>query len=381
MKILYYVLIAISLISTLVGFLALGDIVQWVVHFSNEFTYNIFSWRFFIIGLAVLSLLAALYIGHKILYKSKKELIGFTVVFIGLFIGGFLGPTYLFFRSQHYSAEFRTLDKVSSEELEDNAEVFVVEINGDARAYPFKWIMQPHIAGDKIGGEDVVMTFCSLSNYGQAFKNDFKGEKLNLKVMTQLENNLVMFDANKQKAINQIQGGFIGEEEKFDSIPTTVMSYGSFKKVYPKGKVFYNPTKFYDIPMYSLMEMAVTSPGGQLDINNPKPEFPTIEYKDKRVLSKEQIYGLMIDGRPMAFTLDYIKESGNQVQIVTMEKTVTLKYFPELDFVDAYMGPVEGVTPDGNIPLGFKAVRHQMYSKVLWIIWAHFHPDTLLNQI
>jgi len=66
---------------------------------------------------------------------------------------------------------------------------------------------------------------------------------------------------------------------------------------------------------------------------------------------------------------------------VTMEKTITLKYFPKLDFVDAFLGPVDGVTPDGKLPLGFTAVRYPMYSKVLWIIWAHFHPATMLNQI
>ncbi|TDJ09014.1 MAG: DUF3179 domain-containing protein [Deltaproteobacteria bacterium] len=378
MKIIFYILLAISLISSLIGFLAIGDVTHWVVSFSNDFTYTIFAWRFLIGGIAVLSFVTTLYIGHMILYKSKKKLIAYAVVFCGLMIGGFIGPTYLFFRSQHYSANFQPIEEISADELEDQAEVLVVEINGDARAYPFKWIMQPHIAGDKIGGVDVVMTFCVLSNLGLAFKNEYQGEKLNLKVMAQLENNLVMFDANTQKPIHQIRGGFVGESEKFESIPTTVMSYDSFKKVYPKGKIFYNPTKFFDLPLNALIKKVAAK---QLDINNPDLEFPTIEYKDKRAPSKEQIYGLMIEGQPMAFTLDYIKESGNQVQIVTMEKTITLKYFPKLDFVDAFLGPVDGVTPDGKLPLGFTAVRYPMYSKVLWIIWAHFHPATMLNQI
>jgi hypothetical protein len=380
MKILFWILVVITFICSLLGFFALADMIQWFVHFPNEFTWVVFEWRWILLVISLLTFISSLYIGRVILFKSKWLMISYGVIYLGILVNGFLGPTYLFFRSQHYSAEFKTIDEIK--ELKDDDEVMVVEVGGDARAYPHIWITQPHIAGDTIGGQDIVMTYCGLSHLGQAYVNNYQGQKLNLKVMTQLENNLVMFDANTQKPILQILGKPVGDqEEKFESIPSTVMSYGSFKKIYPKGKVFYNPPKFYDLPMYSMMMSAIYGKGGQYDIENEKPEFPTIKYKDKRLKSKEQVFALIIDGRPMAFTLDYIKESGNQVQIVTMERTVTLKYFPELDFVDAFMGPVEGVTPDGNIPLGFKAVRYPIYSKVLWVVWAHFHPDTLLNQI
>ena len=126
------------------------------------------------------------------------------------------------FKSQHYGARFVTIEK-ALEHLSENEEALVLEINGDARAYPHIWITQPHIAGDIVGGEDVVMTYCGLSHLGIAFKNNVDGNKMDLKVMTQLRNNLVMFDAKTQEPIQQINACYYNSGLKLDEIASTVM--------------------------------------------------------------------------------------------------------------------------------------------------------------
>jgi hypothetical protein len=301
------------------------------------------------------------------------------LVFLGLVVGGYLGPSYLFFRSQHYTAEYKNIDEIT--ELKDSDEVMVINIAGDARAYPNIWITQPHIAGDTIGGKEVVMTYCGLSHLGQAYLNEHKGKKLDLKVMTQLENNLVMYDAKTQKPIPQILGKPLNDKEKFKEVPSTVMSYGSYKKLYPKGKVFYNPTKLYDQPIFQMMTGALYGKGGQYDLRNDKPEFPTIKYRDKRLPSKKQVYGLISDDKAYTFTKEFIKNNNNQIQLTSKEGTITLVYFPEFDFVDAFLNLSGKVHPNGSLDSGKYAQRYPMFSKVLWVVWSHFYPKPLVNQL
>ncbi len=95
------------------------------------------------------------------------------------------------YRSQRRNAEFVSFS-VADKVLEDSDEVIVVEINGDARAYPDLFITQPHVVGDVIGGEEIAMTYCGLSHLGMAYSPYLDGRRLDLKVMSQIENNLYM---------------------------------------------------------------------------------------------------------------------------------------------------------------------------------------------
>ncbi len=46
---------------------------------------------------------------------------------------------------------------------------------------------------DGLGGENVVTTYCGLTNMGIAYKPEIDGETLDLGAMTPLENNLVLW--------------------------------------------------------------------------------------------------------------------------------------------------------------------------------------------
>ncbi len=89
------------------------------------------------------------------------------------------------------------------------------------------------------------MTYCGLSHLGIAFKNNVDGNKMDLKVMTQLRNNLVMFDAKTQEPIQQLNACYYNSGLEIDEIASTVMPLSSFKKLYPQGRVFYARVKFY----------------------------------------------------------------------------------------------------------------------------------------
>ena len=112
---------------------------------------------------------------------------------------------YIWLRAQQHDAMFISVAE-ADKLLERDTDVLVLEINGDARAYPRDWIMVPHIAGDKVGGEEVAMTYCALSNLPQAFTTEPDGQPADYRVIAQVNNNLIFTDTNSGELYQQITG-------------------------------------------------------------------------------------------------------------------------------------------------------------------------------
>ncbi|HTQ79223.1 MAG TPA: DUF3179 domain-containing (seleno)protein, partial [Thermoanaerobaculia bacterium] len=166
---LFYVLAAVSLLVALLGFLVLGDIVQFVVAFPRQLVYRVFRLRWVLMLLGFETFVATLALGVVHRPVSGLLLGLYALLFLAFFCGGFVVPIYVMFPSQRRSARFRPVAEVGSA-LPDDIPVLALAIGGDARAFPLDWIMRPHIAGDRVGGEDVVMTYCALSHLGVAYR-------------------------------------------------------------------------------------------------------------------------------------------------------------------------------------------------------------------
>ena len=56
-------------------------------------------------------------------------------------------------------------------------------------------VLRPHVANGGDAGEDIVLTYCGLSNLGIAYTPSLGGKPLDLHPMTQLENNLATWSS------------------------------------------------------------------------------------------------------------------------------------------------------------------------------------------
>ncbi|MBT6188795.1 MAG: DUF3179 domain-containing protein, partial [Tateyamaria sp.] len=73
--------------------------------------------------------------------------------------------------------------------------VITVEINGDARAYPVRYLTWHEIANDVVGGVPVAVTFCPLCNSGITFDRRVKQGTLTFGVSGKLRNSdMLMYD-------------------------------------------------------------------------------------------------------------------------------------------------------------------------------------------
>lgn len=123
--------------------------------------------------------------------------------------------------------------------------VITVEINGDARAYPVRYLTWHEIANDVVGGVPVAVTFCPLCNSGITFDRRVKQGTLTFGVSGKLRNSdMLMYDRETetwwQQAIGEaIVGDLLGTE--LVQLPTWMESWGEFVVRNPEGLVMEEP--------------------------------------------------------------------------------------------------------------------------------------------
>jgi hypothetical protein len=364
---------AVALSSAAIGVLALADIPGWTVRMPAIITFTVFKYRTWLVGLGIGAFLLSLLTGWRLKYFTRYRLAAYTLLFAALFTAGYVNTSYLMFRSQQHSASYVSVREALNY-IRESEPASVIEVEGEARAYPHKWLAQPHVAGDEVGGQEVAVTYCPLSNLGQAYASQVDGDPLDLQVLKRMDNNLVMFDAHTKEPIRQIYGFFKDTRRKPDQVPSTVMSLASFKQLYPNGKVFFNPaTNAWDSFARWLQSQPFYANGGPNGSRNSRSGFTSGHGK---IQPKEKIYGVRVNGDCLAYTRGYLMRHNNVVVDEVGGVTVTVKYFPEHQFVDIYYGEVPEVDPRGFDSKGVKQARVPHYNQVFWEIWSHFFPKT-----
>jgi uncharacterized protein DUF3179 len=409
-KLVFWLAMLIAQVGAFIIFKDLADISQWLMQSTREFTMTIWYNRHVIGIVSFVALLISLFVWWKEKAVCSKALLGFLVLFFVFnYYSGMINPKWMF-RSQQHAANFVPVDEAEnymqrslhlahfgpdSYASVDDINVLVLETDNGAYAYSDYYLLQPHIVqGDTIDGEEVVMTYCGLTNLGIAYSPVIEDKKLDITVMTQLKNNLVMFDKNSGEAIQQIWGSMERDESKkqMREWPTIRMPFSSFKKLYPEGKVFINEIAgFTENPVLAVWDRVVRHVmmlwGVGLNwVDNDKPAFPTINFKDKRLPMKELIYSVSINGDHVAYSKDFVKSQGNTINVGIGGEEVVLDYDEQFDSITAFYNTsnvtvtdvdVFGLTSDG---VQLKRVN-TLKSRLFWFIFVEFFPDTDVNRV
>lgn len=123
--------------------------------------------------------------------------------------------------------------------LKDVEPVIVVEVGGEARAYPLQVLTWHEIANDTLGGTPVAVTFCPLCNAAIAFDRRLEGRLLDFGTTGKLRHSdLVMYDRQTESWWQQFTGeAIIGDltGKRLKMIPASIVGYGHFKETHPRG--------------------------------------------------------------------------------------------------------------------------------------------------
>ncbi len=344
---------------------------DWVIGYYS------FRWVYIVINLILLASMWGINRRHQFMSRILMMLATIGVL-LCIIIANFLLP-WLFPTSQS-TATYVSM-KEADKFLKDQDVIYAVEINGDVRGFPRKHLEIPHIAGDTIGGEEVAMTFCALSNLPVVVDQNSDDKKMNLAILIQVHNNMVMKDKNSGDLIQQITGTKEFSGDKLKVYPNDLMSWGNFKKRYPEAKIFeYQYNRPLDAVLLSLFEGPMER---QFDPDHG-PMFPTLDLKDNRLPQKETVWGVDLNGEQTAFSKEFI-EDNPIYQFQLAGKPLVLVYDKDLDTVSLFdrelngqTARVEAIDIDGNVAQG-KLTKLPMHNGLFWMIWSHWYPESGLN--
>ena len=279
----FWVSMSIAQAGAFIIFKDLADISQWVVQSNRKFTMAIWYNRRPIAAVSVLALVLALVLWLRVPAVCHGALLAVLLVIFTLnFVAGMFNPKWMF-RSQQHRAMFVPVERApaylqrslhlahfgpESYRSVDDISMLVLETDHGAYAYSDYYLLQPHVVkGDTIQGQDVVMTYCGLTNLGIAYSPVIGGRELDLTVMTQLKNNLVLYDRNSGEAIQQLWGSMERDPQhtRMQEWPTIRMPFAAFKKLYPNGRVFVNDKPVEEYFSRDTLMMDLRQPFGLTD--------------------------------------------------------------------------------------------------------------------
>lgn len=349
---------------------------EWVFgYYSNR-------WVFIIINLALLLLLWIMNVRYKFVRVFWAYLATLGVI-VCIIAANFLLSA--FFPSYQRGANYVSVQE-ADKFLDDDSIIYAVEINDDVRGFPRKHLEIPHIAGANIGGEDVVMTFCALSNLPVVYPQDIGHGESDLGILIQVHNNLVLVDRESGELIQQITGTreleTSGSREvsgnKLPTYPNDMMAWAVFKELHPDATVFkYEFNRTLDEILLAIFE----GPMEKQFSEQHGPIFPTLDLADSRLPNKELVWGVDLGNERAAFTQSFV-EANPIHQFELGGEQLVIAYDKEHGIVSVFDRTMDGEAIEiveidrvGNTPQG-KLKKIPIHNGVFWMVWSHWFPET-----
>ncbi len=306
---------------------------------------------------------------------------------------------------------YLTLDE-AIEEYNPKEPFIIVDLNGDARAYPLSVLVNHEIVNDEVGGVPVTVTFCPLCNSSIVFDRRIDGIVHRFGTSGMLHNSeLVMWDDTTETLWQQLTGeGIVGEQagKKLTMIAAQIASLDAFAASSPDGRVMAPP------PGRAYLRSSYQG----YDDGNRDP-FLFFGDIDDRLNATDRIAALDLGTGPVAYSFEYLSkhfvtnvESGGLPVVIFFDDTTesalrsaqpgaagapnisgsSTTYLREVgDLVLTFIDNGDGRFRDeqtGSIWDRFgEALEGELEGSQLdpvihgdhfWFAWATFHPDTEL---
>ncbi len=291
----------------------------------------------------------------------------------------------------------------------DDEPVVVVELAGDARAYPLGVLMRREVVNDVVGGIAVAVTYCPLCNSAVAFRRVVDGRTLDFGVTGNLRfSDLLMWDRQTESWWQQIGGEAIAGElagKRLDIVPAAVVAWGEFRRAHPNGKALIGD-KGSGVDYSAAAYAGYDGDWGYPRMLGRAP--------DLRLASMERVLGLEVNGRAVAYPFGRLAEERVVNDVVGGEDVVV---FYEPGALSAFAGSDGGarrvvgaavayyarvgdraltfeLRDDGRVvdeqtgsewgvmgramagELAGESLRMVAHGTYFWFAWAAFYPGT-----
>ena len=350
-----------------------------LAHFLNM---NILYFRIVLIGLVIWGA-----IGFFRKAKLSRRIIAgfFLFLYVGLFfLANFVAQVDVHFKDQNITI----CEPVSNNIVPLESVVLGSVINDVAKAYPVDYLAFHHKILDSIGGEPVLVTYCSVCRSGRVFSPVVDGKVESFRLVGMKEFNAIIEDESTLSWWQQATGEAIAGKKKGTQMKeyfSEQMSLESWIRKYPDTYILQPDSTFVDT--YAEYEGFGTGYG---EVNGRADESwkPT-----------SWVVGVIHKGDAVAFDYDELAENhimqdtvGNLQVLVALEQD-TVSFHAWDTKVDSLNLTFEYITDSGNMMddqtesiwdmrgvcisgllEGKKLAEVQSYVEY-WHSWERFHPD------
>lgn len=125
--------------------------------------------------------------------------------------------------------------------------VIGIEINGFSKAYPIQYIGYHHQVKDSLGGQPVLVTYCTVCRTGRVFSPFVNGKNENFRLVGMDHFNAMFEDATTKSWWRQVSGEAITGPLKgtqLKEIPSRQMRLSSWLESYPASLIFQPDSSF-----------------------------------------------------------------------------------------------------------------------------------------
>ena len=181
-----------------------------------------------------------------------------------------------------------------------------VTFDGESRAYPIRILNWHEIVNDRVGGMEVLVSYCPLCGTGIVFDSRINGKAHAFGVSGLLYNSdLLMYErGTKQSSLwaqllgEAVVGPLTGT--KLEILPAVQTSWGEWKARHPGTKVL-------DVDTGHSRNYAANPYVGY---DQQSGTYFPVAHTDDRLFSKEWVYGIMLGDSSKAYKLESLKDEG-----------------------------------------------------------------------
>jgi Protein of unknown function (DUF3179) len=244
--------------------------------------------------------------------------------------------------------------------------VIAVERNGDAHAYPIELIGYHHQVLDTIGGEAVLVTYCTVCRTGRAWRPEVNGQPETFRLVGMDHFNAMFEDSRtgswwRQATGECIEGPLKGQ--RLEEVPSTQLTLAEFASRHPKGLVFQPDTNF-------------TERYAGLDGYDEGTIASSLEYRDTASWQmKSWVVGVVHNGQARAYDWNDIQHLGALQDTIDGER-IKISADQEVGFVVEHVTSHVAERLDGS---GFDSTVSTSVIPAyqeFWHSWRTFHPNT-----
>jgi len=293
--------------------------------------------------------------------------------------------------------------------VDDAEQVLVVEVGGEARAYPIQVLTHHEIVNDTIAGVPVAVTYCPLCASGIAFDRRVGDRVLSFGTSGRLyRSDLVMYDRQTESLWPQIEGAAVAgvlTGTELAVLPGSLVSWRQWREAHPDGWVLSRQTGY--------TRSYGSNPYYQYDDKASLPLFFDGPVDDRVEWLKQPVVGISSGADALAVDVEALRVDGvREVTVDGRDLTVwwlpgarsslddfavgegrevgtTVVFDPDLDGRRLTFRPAGDAITDVETsstwnalgravagPLAGAQLEPVVHTRTFWFAWRSFHRET-----